>query len=133
MTAVTRTRKVPRCPGIHGALLTRPLDFAFVPPISVSAKLSEMRFLSSVEFFFFSNEKMPGVRWGRWGQQHHLQFPSIWLRNGWLIFIMALYSKHDRLSSETVFITRFVSAAFTYFWALVSEIKRPNYYLHIRF
>lgn len=102
VTAVTRTRKVPRCPGIHSALLTRLLDFAFVPPISLSAKLSEMRFLSSVEFFF-SDEKTPGLGWGRWGQQHHLQFPSVWLRNGWLILIMALHSKHDRLSSETIF------------------------------
>lgn len=62
VTAVTRTRKVPRCPGIHSTLLTRLLDFAFVPPISLLAKLPEMRFLLSVEFlsFFFGLKDVGG-------------------------------------------------------------------------
>lgn len=44
-----KNSEVPHCPGIHGAVLTGLLSFAFVPPVSLLAELSQMRFHLSAE------------------------------------------------------------------------------------
>ena len=46
-----KNSKVPHCPGIHRAVLTWLLNFAFVHPVSLFAKLSQMRFQLSAEFW----------------------------------------------------------------------------------
>lgn len=53
-----KNSEVPHCPGIHRAVLTGLLNFAFVPPISLLAKLAQMRFHLSAEFL---DEKVLGA------------------------------------------------------------------------
>lgn len=64
VTAVTRTRRVRHCPGIHSALLTRLPDSAFVPPFFTFGKAIGNEIPLVGRFFFSSCFRMKRRRLG---------------------------------------------------------------------